>query len=55
MLNELTNLSTDTLLDMVFVIFAGEQTLTSSDVDVLEQIQVELQRRGEISVDGYQA
>jgi len=54
MLGELTNLPT-TLLDIVFVILAGRQTLTSSDVSELEQIQVELQRRGETEVSGYQA
>jgi len=48
MLGELTNLPTDTLLEMVFVILAGGQTLSASDVAELEQIQVELQRRGEI-------
>jgi len=55
MLGELRNLPTDTLLDMVFVILAGGQTLTSSDADELEQIQVELQRRGEIEAGAYQA
>jgi hypothetical protein len=49
MLGELRNLPTDTLLDMVFVILAEEQTLTASDVAELEQIQSELQRRGEIA------
>ena len=47
MLGELMNLPTDTLLDMVFVILAEGRQLTSSDVDELEQIQIELQRRGE--------
>jgi len=55
MLGELSNLPTDTLLEIVFVILAGVQTLTSSDVNELEEIQVELQRRGEIEVIGYQA
>ncbi|MBV8052480.1 MAG: hypothetical protein JOZ80_14925 [Acidobacteriaceae bacterium] len=51
----LSNLSTDTLFDMVFVILAGGQTLTSTDVEQLEQIQVELQRRGEIEARCYHA
>jgi hypothetical protein len=48
MLGELTNLPTDTLLDFVFVILAGGQPLTLSEVGELEQIQRELQRRGEL-------
>jgi len=48
MLGELTNLPTDTLLDIVFVILAGAQPLTLSEVAELEQIQLELQRRGEL-------
>jgi hypothetical protein len=48
MLGELTNLPTDTLVDIVFVILAGGQPLTLSEVGELEQIQRELQRRGEL-------
>lgn len=48
MLGELTNLPIDTLLDIVFVILAGGQPLTLSEVGELEQIQLELQRRGEL-------
>jgi hypothetical protein len=48
MLGELTNLPTDTLLEIVFVILAGAQPLTLSEVGELEQIQLELQRRGEL-------
>jgi hypothetical protein len=48
MLGELTNLPIDTLLDIVFVILAGGQPLTFSEVGELEQIQRELQRRGEL-------
>jgi hypothetical protein len=48
MLGELTNLPTDTLLDIVFVILAGGQPLTLSEVGELEQIQLELQRTGEL-------
>jgi hypothetical protein len=53
MLGELSNLPTDTLLDMVFVILAGGQTLTSTDVDELQQIHVELRRRGEIEASSW--
>jgi hypothetical protein len=45
---ELTNLPIDTLLDILFVILAGGQPLTLSEVGELEQIQLELQRRGEL-------
>ena len=48
MLGELRNLPTDTLLDIVFVILAGGQPLTLSEVGELKQIQHELQRRGEL-------
>ncbi len=47
MLGELANIPTDTLIDMVFVILAGDAVLTGADVAELEQIQFELQRRGE--------
>ena len=46
MLGELTKLPIDTLLDIVFVVLAGGQRLTLSEVGELEQIQLELQRRG---------
>jgi hypothetical protein len=48
LLGELTNLPTDTLLDIVFFILTGGQPLTLSEVGELEQIQLELQRRGEL-------
>ena len=48
MLGELTNLPTNMLLDIVFVILAAGHPLTSSEVAELEQIQVELERRAEI-------
>jgi hypothetical protein len=47
MLGELENIPTGTLIDMLFVILADEFTLTANDVAELEQIQRELQRRGE--------
>jgi len=43
MLGELTNLPTDTRLNIVFVILARGQPLTLSEVGELEQIQRELQ------------
>ena len=48
MLGELRNLPTDTLLDIVLVILAAGQPLSLSEVAELEQIQRELQRRGEL-------
>ncbi len=40
------NIPTDTLIDMLFTILAGELALTASDATEIEQIQRELQRRG---------
>jgi hypothetical protein len=48
MRSELTNLPIDTFLDIAFVILAGGQPLTLSEVGEVEQIQLELQRRGEL-------
>ena len=47
MLGELANIPTGTLIDMLFVVLAAEVTLTANDVGEIEQIQRELQRRGE--------
>jgi chemotaxis protein CheY-P-specific phosphatase CheC len=47
MLGELANIPTGTLIDMLYVILGNEVTLTTSDVAEIEQIQRELQRRGE--------
>ena len=47
MLGELTDIPTDTLIDMLFVILAGEVTLTAKDVAEIVEIQCELQRRDE--------
>ena len=44
---ELMNIPTDSLIDMVFVILAGELGVTPNDGTEIEQIQRELQRRGE--------
>ena len=46
MLGQLTNIPTDTLIDMLYVIVAGEATIAASDAAEIEQIQRELQRRG---------
>jgi hypothetical protein len=46
MLGELTNIPTDTLVDMLYMILAGEVAITVSDAAEIEQIQRELQRRG---------
>jgi hypothetical protein len=46
-LGELISIPTDTLIDMLFIIANGEVALTASDVAELEQIQRELQKRGE--------
>lgn len=48
MLGELTTIPTHTLIDMLSVILADGEILTASDVDELEQIQRELQRRDKI-------
>jgi hypothetical protein len=45
MLGQLTNIPTDTLIDMLYVIVAGGVTITASDATEIEQIQRELQRR----------
>lgn len=46
MLGQLTNIPTDTLIDMLYVIVAGGVAITANDVTEIEQIQRELQRRG---------
>jgi len=43
----LTDIPTDALIDLLFVILAGEVTLTANDVAEIEEIQRELQTRGE--------
>ena len=48
MLGELGNIPTETLIDMICVILAGEIALTFSDAAELEQIQRELQRRPDV-------
>jgi hypothetical protein len=46
MLGELANIPTDTLIDMLYLILAGEFAITAGDLVEIEQIQRELQRRG---------
>ena len=46
MLGELINIPTDTLIDMLYMILAGEVAITASDAAEIEQIQRELQHRG---------
>jgi len=46
MLGELINIPTDTLIDMLYMILAGEVAITASDAAEIQQIQRELQRRG---------
>ena len=46
-LGQLLNIPTDTLIDMLFVIVTGEVARTARDAAEIEQIQRELQRRGE--------
>ena len=47
LLGELINIPTATLIDLLFVILAGEVTLTAKDVAEIVEIQCELQRRDE--------
>ena len=44
---ELMNIATDTLFDMLYIILAGEVAISASDAREIEQIQRELQRRGD--------
>jgi len=44
---ELINIPTDSLIDMLFVILIGKLPVTTTDGAEIEQIQRELQRRGE--------
>lgn len=46
MLGELTNIPTDTRIDMLYVIIAGEVAISAGDAAEIEQIHRELQRRG---------
>ena len=41
------NIPTDRLIDMMYIILAGELAISASDAAEIEQIQRELQRRGD--------
>jgi hypothetical protein len=45
MFGDLTNMPTDTLLDMLFAILKAARLLTSAEIAEVQQIQSELQRR----------
>jgi hypothetical protein len=47
MLGDLMNIPTDTLLDMLYIILAGELVISAGDAAEIEQLQRELQRRGD--------
>lgn len=53
MLGEPINVPTDTLIDLLFATLAGDVALTASDVTNIEQIQHELQKRGNERDWGY--
>ena len=40
------NIPTDALIDMLYMILAGDFPITATDAAEIEQIQKELQRRG---------
>jgi len=46
MLGELTNIPTDTLIGMLYMILPGEVAITVIDAAEIEQVQREPQRRG---------
>ena len=46
MLGELMNIPTDTLIDMLYIILAGEVAISAGAAAEIEQIQRELYRRG---------
>lgn len=46
MQGELTKIPTDALIDMLYIILAGDIAITASDAAEIERIQRELQRRG---------
>ena len=43
---QLTNIPTDTLLDMLYLVLAREAAITTTDAAEIEELQRELQRRG---------
>ena len=55
MLGELMNIPTDTLIDMLYMIVAGDFAITANEAAEIEQIQRELQRRGKDQCWSFQA
>ena len=55
MLGELMNIPTDTLIDMLYIILAGDFAMTANDAAEIEQIQRELQLRGREQCWSFQA
>ena len=55
MLGQLMNIPTDTLVDMLYIILAGDFAMTANDAAEIEQIQRELQRRGAEQCWSFQA
>jgi hypothetical protein len=55
MLGQLMNIPSDTLIDMLYIILAGDFAITANDAWEIEQIQRELQRRGEEQCWEFQA
>jgi hypothetical protein len=49
------NIPTDTLIDMLYTILADDFAITANDATEIEQIQRELQRRGEEQGWSFQA
>ena len=41
------DIPTDTLVDMLYIVLAGDFAITANDAAEIEQIQRELQRRGD--------
>ena len=46
MLGEVVNVPTDTLIDLLFAFLGSDVAITAGDAANIEQIQHELQRRG---------
>ena len=55
MLGDPMNIPTYTLIDMLYMILAGDFGITANDAAEIEQIQRELQRRGEEQCWSFQA
>jgi hypothetical protein len=47
LLGQLMNIPTDTLIDMLYTILVDDFAITANDATEIEQIQRELQRRGQ--------